>query len=83
MRRPTSRPIRSRRRSDPAVSAPAPLTWRTPLRLALRFGPPLAGIVVLAAAGVAAIGGDIRPLRFALGLGLILLGLAGGLVKGR
>ena len=51
--------------------------------LGLPMGITLAGIIVLAAAGVAAIGGDIRPLRFALGLGLILLGLAGGLVKGR
>lgn len=62
---------------------PRPRTWRTVLRLALQLGFPLVGIVVIARAAVASIGGEIAPARFALGLLLIVLTVSARLVPGR
>lgn len=66
-----------------AASQPKARTWRTPLRLVLRFGFPILGIVVIARAMLASVGGDIQPARFALGLLLIVLTLSARLVPGR
>ncbi|MDR7036958.1 MULTISPECIES: hypothetical protein [Methylobacterium] len=59
------------------------MTWRTPLRLSLRFGLPIVGIVVIGRAIVASIGGAIERSHFALGILLIALGFAARLVRGR
>lgn len=60
-----------------------PMTWRTPVRLALRFGLPLVGAVIVGRCVVASIGGDIRHAGFALGLLLIAAGFTSRLVPGR
>jgi hypothetical protein len=73
-------------RSGKSAAEPAgarPTTWRTPLRLVLRFGPPIIGIVVIGGAIVASIGGEISHARFALGIVLIALGFTARLVPGR
>ncbi|GJE46521.1 hypothetical protein [Methylobacterium soli] len=70
-------------RSAPAPAGARPRTWRTPLRLVLRFGPPILGIVVIGSAIVASIGGEISHARFALGIILIALGFSARLVPGR
>ncbi|KAB1076089.1 hypothetical protein [Methylobacterium planeticum] len=75
----SGKPVPAAARAAPA----APTTWRTPLRLVLRFGPPILGIVVIGSAIVASIGGEISRARFAFGLGLIVLGFASRLVPGR
>jgi hypothetical protein len=56
------------------------LTWRTPLRLFLRFGLIIAGIVIIGYWIVASIGGDISRPGFALGIGLILASFLARLV---
>ena len=58
-------------------------TWRTPLRLAIRFGLPLVGAFVIGRAVVASIGGNIERGHFALGILLIALGFASRIVSGR
>jgi hypothetical protein len=60
-------------------------TWTalTVLKLALRFGPPLIGVVVIGRAVVLSIGGDIERWQFALGALLILMGSASKLVPRR
>ncbi|GEP06996.1 hypothetical protein [Methylobacterium oxalidis] len=58
-------------------------TWRTPLRLAIRFGLPLVGVFVIGRAVAASIGGNIERGQFALGILLIALGFASRLVSGR
>ena len=63
--------------------AASPVTWRTPLRLALLVVAPLAGAFVFGAAAVASIGGNIEPGRFAFGVALVLLAFASSLVTGR
>ncbi len=50
------------------------------LRLALQFGFPLVGLVVIGHAVVISVGGDIERWQFALGAGLIALGFAARLV---
>ena len=60
-----------------------PVTWRTPLRLALRFGLPLAGVVVIGYWTVASIGGNISRPGFGLGILLILASVSARLVPGR
>ena len=50
------------------------------LRLALQFGFPLAGVLVIGHAVVISIGGDIERWQFALGVLLILLGFSANLV---
>ncbi|UMY17218.1 hypothetical protein MMB17_21695 [Methylobacterium organophilum] len=55
-------------------------TWRTPLRLALRFGPPLLGLVIVFRCIVASIGGEISQPGFALGIALIAAGFVSRLV---
>lgn len=67
----------------PPTARPSPAGWRKPLRLALRFGFPLVGIVVIARAIVISIGGYIEPAQFALGLVLILMTLTARLVPKR
>ncbi|AWN42052.1 hypothetical protein [Methylobacterium durans] len=62
---------------------PAGMTWRTPLRLAIRFGLPIVGIVIVGRAIVASIGGAIERGHFALGILLITLGFASRIVRGR
>lgn len=59
------------------------ITWRTPMRLLLRFGLPLAGFVVIGYWTVASIGGNISKPGFALGVLLILSGFSSRLVAGR
>ncbi|WP_407530769.1 hypothetical protein [Methylobacterium oryzisoli] len=61
----------------------AGLTWRTPLRMALRFGLPLIGMVVFGDAVVRSIGGDISHVRFTLGVVLMALSFSARLVPGR
>ncbi|MEA1835030.1 hypothetical protein U8607_23315 [Methylobacterium durans] len=61
----------------------AGMTWRTPLRLAIRFGLPIVGIVTVGRAIVASIGGAIERGQFALGILLIALGFASRMVRGR
>ncbi|WP_336486676.1 hypothetical protein [Methylobacterium nigriterrae] len=63
--------------------ARSPRTWRTPLRLALRFGLPLVGIAVAGGAVVDSIGGDISRARFALAILLVALSVSARLVPGR
>jgi hypothetical protein len=50
------------------------------LRLAIRFGLPLAGLVMIGHAVVISVGGDIERWQFALGLGLIAGSFAARLV---
>lgn len=54
-------------------------TWR----FVLRFGPPLAGLLVIGHAAVISIGGDIEPRRHAFGVLPILGSLAGKLAPER
>ena len=70
-------PTRSAARPSP------PLTWRTPLRLALRFGLPLAGVALILRCFVQSIGGEISRVGFACGVLLIVASLSARLVPGR
>ena len=54
--------------------------WRTALRMLLRYGLPLAGILVFGRAFVLSIGGDIEKGQFALGLVLVALSVSARLV---
>ncbi|WP_245442773.1 hypothetical protein [Methylobacterium terrae] len=54
--------------------------WRRAVRLALTVVPPLIGVVLIAQAVVASIGGDIRRWQFALGAVCLCLTVAGKLV---
>jgi hypothetical protein len=56
------------------------ITWRLPLRMLLRFGLPLAGIVVVLHYIVASIGGDINKAGFAIGVLLIVASFSARLV---
>ncbi|ACL56642.1 hypothetical protein [Methylobacterium nodulans] len=56
------------------------MTWRTPLRLVLTVGPPLAGILLIGQAAVASIGGEIHRWEFALGALCMALSFAARLV---
>jgi hypothetical protein len=54
--------------------------WLRALRVGLTVVPPLVGIVLIAQAVVASIGGDIRRWEFALGALCLCLTFAGRLV---
>ncbi|MFH6784059.1 MULTISPECIES: hypothetical protein [Methylobacterium] len=54
--------------------------WLRAVRVALTVVPPLVGIVLIAQAVVASIGGDIRHWEFALGALCLCLTFAGRLV---
>ncbi|GJD42683.1 hypothetical protein AFCDBAGC_0522 [Methylobacterium cerastii] len=58
------------------MSAP----WLTGLRMALRFGLPLLGILVVGRAIVLSIGGEISRAQFALGVLLMAAGFSARLV---
>ena len=58
------------------MSAP----WLTGLRMALRFGLPLLGILVVGRAIVLSIGGEISKAQFALGVLLMASGFSARLV---
>jgi hypothetical protein len=66
-----------------APSGTRPWTALTVLKLVLRFGPPLVGLVVIGRAVILSIGGDIERWQFALGALLILAGFASKLVPRR
>ena len=55
-------------------------TWLTVLRMALRFGLPLLGILVVGRAIVLSIGGEISRAQFALGVLLMAAGFSARLV---
>ncbi|AWN36853.1 hypothetical protein [Methylobacterium radiodurans] len=55
-------------------------SWLRALRLAIRFGFPLAGLAVIGHAVVISVGGDIERWQFALGALLIALSFAARLV---
>ena len=52
----------------------------TSVRLAIRFGLPLIGLIVFGTAVVRSVGGDIAHWQFALGVLLILAGFTAKLV---
>lgn len=54
--------------------------WLTALRMLLRYGLPLAGIVVVGRAIVLSIGGEISKAQFALGVLLMVAGFSARLV---
>ncbi|GEP08364.1 hypothetical protein [Methylobacterium gnaphalii] len=56
------------------------MTWRTPLRLALRYGLLFAGLVTVGYWVVASVGGNISRAGFALGVGLIVASFSARLV---
>ena len=60
-----------------------PARWLRGLRLAIRFGLPLAGLVVFGHAVVISVGGDIERWQFALGALLIASSFAARLVPRR
>lgn len=60
-----------------------PITWRTVLRNAVRFGLPFAGVAVIVHYGVASIGGEINRMGFALGACLIFGSFAARLIPAR
>lgn len=68
------------RESDPPAPGCPRMTWRTPLRVALRYGLPFAGVIVFLHFVVASIGGDISHPGFALGLLLIVASVSARLV---
>ena len=57
--------------------------WRTAMRMLLRYGLPLAGIVVVMRAFVLSIGGEIEKGQFALGAVLMALSFSARLVPKR
>ena len=66
-----------------AAHVATPITWRTPLRVLLRFGLPLAGVALILRCFVLSIGGDISRIGFACGVLLILASVSARLVPGR
>ncbi len=63
-----------------AQTGAARSTALTTLKMALRFGLPLAGLLVFGRAVVLSVGGDIERWQFALGVLLILAGFTSKLV---
>lgn len=59
------------------------MTWRTPVRAALRFGLPFLGVAVILHYVVASIGGNISHAGFAAGILLIVASFSARLVTGR